>query len=65
MSDVFMSAFFVHPDLPRLLEGLLLHEPRIEVRQCTATLIQEKCTPIKNGGKLYDPCLSALYSHLL
>jgi ubiquitin carboxyl-terminal hydrolase 34 len=49
LSDVFMSAFCVHPDVPRLLEGLLLNEPRVAVRQSTALLIRQICCPVKEG----------------
>ncbi|KAL2018794.1 hypothetical protein VTK56DRAFT_352 [Thermocarpiscus australiensis] len=52
MSDDFMSAFRVHPDVPRLLEDLLLNAPRVAVRQRTALLIRQKCGPVKDGERL-------------
>ncbi|KAK4190072.1 ubiquitin carboxyl-terminal hydrolase 34 [Podospora australis] len=43
LSDPFMMAFCRHPGVSRLLEQLLLHEPRAAVRSNTVSLIQRKC----------------------
>ncbi|KAK4163484.1 ubiquitin carboxyl-terminal hydrolase 34 [Cladorrhinum sp. PSN259] len=43
VSDEFMLAFRHHPEVPSLLEQLLLHDPRDTVRQSAATLIRQKC----------------------
>src|SRR4051812_40265760 len=42
VSDGFMSAFRVHPEVPGLIERLLLHEPRDTIRQSASKLIRQK-----------------------
>lgn len=56
ISDSFMTAFCVHPDVPRLLEGLLLNEPRVAIRQGTALLIRQTCVPPVKDGERYGRC---------
>ncbi|GAB1320503.1 USP domain-containing protein [Madurella fahalii] len=56
MSDVFMSAFCTHPEVPGLLGDLLLKEPRVAVRQSIALLIEQKCCPVKDGESRSDSC---------
>ncbi len=41
MSDGFMAAFCIHPEVPRLFEDLL-NDPQAAVRQNTAVLIRQK-----------------------
>ena len=42
LSDDFMAAFCIHPEVPRLFEDLLLNDPQTAVRQNTAVLIRQK-----------------------
>ncbi|KAK4123811.1 hypothetical protein N657DRAFT_680934 [Parathielavia appendiculata] len=41
-SDIFMSAFASHPEVPGMLGNLLLRDPRASVRQNCALLIRQK-----------------------
>ncbi|KAK0737002.1 hypothetical protein B0T21DRAFT_286758 [Apiosordaria backusii] len=43
LSDSFMAAFCAQPEVPRLIERMLLHEPCSPVSKKTATLIRQKC----------------------
>jgi ubiquitin carboxyl-terminal hydrolase 34 len=42
VSDGFLSTFASHPDVPHVLEDLLLNDLRATVRRTTAVLIREK-----------------------
>lgn len=63
MSDVFMSAFCAHPEVPGLLENLLVYEPRIVVRQSVLLLIEQKCNPV-NEGEGYE-CSADVDAHIV
>ncbi|KAK4227673.1 ubiquitin carboxyl-terminal hydrolase 34 [Podospora fimiseda] len=43
VNEAFMSAFSTHSDVPRLVERLLLHEPKDRIRQSAGLLIRHKC----------------------
>ncbi|KAL2259798.1 hypothetical protein VTK26DRAFT_6391 [Humicola hyalothermophila] len=54
MSDKCMLAFCSHAEVPRLLEDLLLNEPRATLRQSTALLLRKACGQIKDDGSSPD-----------
>ncbi|SPQ22462.1 4cc22c61-bf1b-4482-8892-2926799c2547 [Thermothielavioides terrestris] len=54
MSGTFMSAFCVHPEVPRVLEDLLLNDERDLVRHNTALLIRQKTCPIKENESVQE-----------
>ncbi|KAK4140337.1 uncharacterized protein C8A04DRAFT_15044 [Dichotomopilus funicola] len=51
-SDLFMAAFTAHPDVPRIVGNLLLHDSRDLVRQTTAILIRDKTSTVAEGERL-------------
>lgn len=60
MSSVFMSAFCTHPQVPRLLEDLLLNDERVAVRQNTALLIRQKTCLVQESGRYEKQCVTAV-----
>ncbi|KAK0630801.1 hypothetical protein B0T17DRAFT_231975 [Bombardia bombarda] len=68
LSSIFMSAFRAHPKIPTLLETLLLHDQRPEVRHNTIALITEKIShklvepdPVANQFRAFTwPLVSSL-----
>lgn len=64
MSDSFMTAFCVHPEVPGIFENLLLNDPRAAVRQNTALLIRQKTVTVAEGER-YGRSRSLLFLPLL
>ena len=55
MSGSFMSAFCVHPEVPRVVGELLLDDPRLAVRQNTAALIRRQTDTATEGDRYGHP----------
>ncbi|KAK4237057.1 hypothetical protein C8A03DRAFT_16355 [Achaetomium macrosporum] len=66
LSDAFMSAFRVHPEVPRLFEHLLLNDPRVAIRHDTALLIRQRTCPVNETESLeeVDPTTTKLRDFL-
>jgi ubiquitin carboxyl-terminal hydrolase 34 len=54
VSDGFLSAFVAHPDVPHILEDLLLSDLRATVRRTTAVLIREKTGAVAESESCFE-----------